>query len=63
MGIYHIRSFITTAKRGGGVVDYYTTNPFTNATDLKVSWVTDVDGTWLIGAGRYIVPGPLVLRA
>ena len=63
MGIFHIQSFITTAKRGGGVVDYYTTNPFTNATDLKVSWVTDVDGTWLIGAGRYIVPGPLVLRA
>lgn len=63
MGIYHIQSFITTARRGGGVVDYYTTNPFTNTTELKVSWVTDVDGTWFIGAGRYIVPGPLVLRA
>ena len=63
MGIFHIQSFITTAERGGGVVDYYTTNPFTNATDLKVSWVTDVDGTWLLGAGRYIVPGPLVLHA
>lgn len=63
MGISHIQSFISTAKRGGGVVDYYTTNPFSNTTELKVSWVTDVDDTWLIGAGRYIMPGPLVLRA
>lgn len=63
MGTFHVRSFLTTAEQGGGMVDYYTTNPRTNTSGLKVSWITDVDGTWLIGAGRYIEPGPLVLRS
>lgn len=63
VGAYHVQEMITTAKNGGGMVDYYSTNPLTNATDLKISYVTDVDGTWLLGAGRYIVPGSLVLRA
>jgi len=63
MGTYHVQEMIATAKAGGGMVDYYSTNPLTNRTDLKISYVTDVDGTWLIGAGRYIVPGSILLRA
>jgi polar amino acid transport system substrate-binding protein len=63
VGTYHIQEMITTAKGGGGMVDYYSTNPVTNRTDLKISYVTDVDGTWLLGAGRYIEPGPMILRA
>lgn len=62
MGSHHIQAFIDTAGRGGGMVDYYSVNPFTNKTDLKISYVTDVDGTWLIGSGQYIEPGQIVLR-
>ncbi len=62
MGTHHVQAFLTTAKNGGGMVGYYSVNPFTNTTDLKVSYVVDVDGTWMLGAGRYIEPGPLLLR-
>jgi len=60
-GTHHIRNMITTAKSGEGMVDYYSVNPKTNTTQLKISYVTDVDGTWLLGAGRYLEPGPVVL--
>ncbi len=63
VGNHHVREFLSTAKSGGGIVDYYSVNPFTNKTDLKISYVTDIDGTWMIGAGNYIEPGPRVLRA
>ncbi len=62
VGTYHVQAMINTAKNGSGVVDYYTINPVTNTTDLKVSYLVDVDGTWFLGAGRYIEPGPRVLR-
>jgi polar amino acid transport system substrate-binding protein len=62
MGSYHIQEMIAAARNGGGMVDYYSVNPFTNTTELKISYVTDVDGTWVLGAGRYIEPGPMVLR-
>jgi polar amino acid transport system substrate-binding protein len=62
MGTYHIQEMIAAARNGGGMVDYYSQNPFTNATDLKVSYVTDVDGTYFLGAGRYIVPDKTNLR-
>ncbi|MDH7510089.1 MAG: transporter substrate-binding domain-containing protein [Methanolinea sp.] len=61
MGSYHVREMIAKARQGGGMVDYYSTNPFTNRTALKVSTVVDVDGSWFLGAGRYIEPGPLRL--
>ncbi|MCQ8893622.1 MAG: transporter substrate-binding domain-containing protein [Methanolinea sp.] len=61
MGSHHIREMIAKARRGGGMVDYYSTNPFTNRTALKVSTVVDVDGSWFLGAGRYIEPGPFPL--
>jgi len=63
VGQHHIQAMIRAAGNGGGMVDYYSTDPSTNTTELKVSYVTDVDGTWFLGAGRYIRPGPLVLRA
>jgi polar amino acid transport system substrate-binding protein len=62
MGTYHIQEMIAAARSGGGMVDYYSVNPFTNTTDLKVSYITDVDGTYFIGAGRYIVPDQTNLR-
>jgi len=62
MGAYHIRAMIDTARNGGGMVDYYSVNPRTNDTALKIGYVTDVDGTWLLGAGRYVEPDQTVLR-
>ncbi|OPY37088.1 MAG: Cache domain protein [Methanoregula sp. PtaU1.Bin051] len=61
MGTHHIRAMIEAARNGGGMVDYYSVNPFTNTTQLKISYIADVDGTYLLGAGRYLEPGPLVL--
>lgn len=62
MGSHHIRTMIDTAKNGGGMVEYYSVNPASNTTGLKISYVMDVDGTWLVGAGRYVEPGTISLR-
>lgn len=62
MGTPHFRAILNSAKNSTGMVDYYTVNPATNTTQLKISYVTDVDGTWVLGAGRYMEPGPQVLR-
>ena len=61
-GTRHIRAMISTARNGSGMVEYYSVNPSTNTTQLKISYVTDVDGTWLLGSGRYMEPGQAVLR-
>ena len=61
LGTYHIREMIDAARRGNGLVDYYSVNPATNETQLKISYITDVDGTWLLGAGRYMGSSPVVL--
>lgn len=63
VGSYNVQELLGVAKNGGGMVDYYSTNPITNRTDLKISYVADVDGTWMLGSGRYIEPGPIILRA
>lgn len=63
VGTHHVRAMFSAAKNGSGMVDYYSVNPRTNRTDLKISWVTDVDGTWFIGAGRYMEPGNVSLAA
>ena len=63
VGTYHIRSMIAAARNGSGMVDYYSVNPLTNRTELKISYITDIDGTWFIGAGRYVEPGPAILSA
>lgn len=62
MGSHHIRFMIDAARNGEGMVEYYSVNPATNATQLKISYVTDVDGTWLLGSGRYLEPAPVMLR-
>jgi polar amino acid transport system substrate-binding protein len=62
VGTHHIQAMLTSAKNGTALVDYYSVNPKTNTTQLKIGDVTDVDGTWMLGAGRYLEPGPVVLR-
>ena len=62
MGTYHIRALLEGARTGNGMVEYYSVNPATNKTQLKISYVTDVDGTWMLGAGRYMEPGTASLR-
>lgn len=62
VGLQHVKAFLAKAKSGGGITDYYSVNPFSNLTDLKISYVQDIDGTWMIGAGEYIEPGEIILR-
>jgi polar amino acid transport system substrate-binding protein len=62
MGTHHIQAILNSARSGSGMVEYYTKNPLTNTTQLKISYVTDVDGTWVLGAGRYMEPNPVNLR-
>jgi signal transduction histidine kinase len=61
-GTCHIQAMINSARNGTTLVDYYSVNPATNTTQLKIVDVTDVDGSWMLGAGRYMEPGPVVLR-
>jgi signal transduction histidine kinase len=61
VGEHHIAGLLDKAKNGGGMTAYYTVDPLTNTTALKISYVTDVDGTWMLGAGRYIRPDSRVL--
>ncbi|MDD1693636.1 MAG: cache domain-containing protein [Methanoregula sp.] len=61
VGTHHIQALLGTARNGSGMADYYSVNPVTNTTQLKISYVTDVDGTWMLGAGRYMEPGPVIL--
>jgi len=61
-GAHHVQSLLSSARNGTGMAEYYSVNPATNATLLKISYVTDVDGTWMLGAGRYMEPGPVDLR-
>ncbi|MDO9035722.1 MAG: cache domain-containing protein, partial [Methanoregula sp.] len=40
----------------------FSKNPLhNNATELKTSYVLDIDGTWFIGAGTYRAPGAVTL--
>ena len=61
-GTYHIQAITDNARKGNGMVEYYSVNPQTNTTQLKICYVRDVDGTWMLGAGRYLEPGPVNLR-
>jgi polar amino acid transport system substrate-binding protein len=59
-GKQHIREMVNSAKNGSSTVYYFTQNPLKgNATELKASYLMDVDGTWFVGAGTYIAPGPV----
>jgi polar amino acid transport system substrate-binding protein len=53
-GNHMIRMLAATAKNGSGLVEYYSDNPFEeNITELKLSYVSDVDGSWFLGSGIY----------
>ena len=62
MGTHYIQNILNGARTGNGMVEYYPENPASNTTRLKISYVTDVDGTWMLGAGRYMEPGTVNLR-
>ncbi|MFA6362631.1 cache domain-containing protein [Methanoregula sp.] len=62
LGTHHVQAMLNGARNGTAMVEYYSVNPATNTTELKISYVTDVDGTWMLGAGRYMEPGPVILR-
>jgi signal transduction histidine kinase len=62
MGTHHIQSMLGSARTGNGMTEYYSVDPLTNTTRLKISYVMDVDGSWMLGAGRYMEPGPVNLR-
>jgi signal transduction histidine kinase len=60
LGKEHVKEMVAAAMQGSGVVLYFTQNPFhNNATELKSSYIMDIDGTWFIGAGTYLAPGPV----
>ena len=53
-GVYFIQQVIDVAKMGNGSLYYIYPDPSRNMTDmLKLSYVVDVDGTWLLGSGIY----------
>lgn len=61
-GNLYVQTALDGARTGNGLVDYYSVNPLTNTTQLKISYVKDVDGTWMLGAGRYMEPNQVNLR-
>lgn len=53
-GVYFIQQVIDVARMGNGSVYYIYPDPSRNMTDnLKLSYVVDVDGSWLLGSGMY----------
>jgi len=62
VGNHHFQALLNGARNGTAMVEYYTVNPATNTTGLKISYVTDVDRTWMLGAGRYMEPDTVNLR-
>lgn len=53
-GVYFIQQVIDVAKMGNGSLYYIYPDPSRNMTDtLKLSYVVDVDGSWLLGSGMY----------
>lgn len=53
-GVYINREMRSIALNGSGFFDYLWTNPITNETEPKTSYVTKVDDTWWLGAGIYL---------
>jgi len=53
-GVYVNREMRSIALNGSGVFDYVWTNPITNQTEPKTSYVTKVDNEWWLGAGIYL---------
>ena len=62
LGNKYMKEMMATAKQGNGTVLYFSENPLhNNATELKSSYVLDIDGSWFIGAGTYLAPGAVTL--
>lgn len=54
-GVDFIRQAIDIARRGTGFFYYIYPDPSRNMTqELKLSYVVNVDGTWLLGSGIYV---------
>ncbi|MBR1369828.1 hypothetical protein RJ53_10205 [Methanocalculus chunghsingensis] len=54
-GVRYIHDIIGMAERGGGSLYYIYPNPEKEFRDeLKISYVTPVDETWLLGSGVYL---------
>lgn len=57
-GVHYIRDMGEMARKGGGYVEYRYPDPSRNfSIEKKVSYALDVDGTWYVGSGYYIVNG------
>ena len=53
-GVYFIQQVIDVTKMGNGSIYYIYPDPSRNMTDtLKLSYVVDMDGSWLLGSGMY----------
>lgn len=52
-GIYINREMRAIANNGSGYYEYNWTNPITNQSEPKISYVTAVDDSWWLGAGIY----------
>jgi polar amino acid transport system substrate-binding protein len=52
-GIYINRDMRAIASNGSGYYEYNWTNPITNQSEPKISYVTAVDDSWWLGAGIY----------
>jgi signal transduction histidine kinase len=53
-GVEQVRDMIALAQNGGGFTYYIYQDPAKNMTmGLKLSYITKVDDTWLLGAGIY----------
>jgi signal transduction histidine kinase len=53
-GVYINREMRSVAINGSGFFEYLWTNPITNETEPKTSYVTKVDDDWWLGAGIYL---------
>jgi len=53
-GVYIDREMRSIALNESGFFDYLWTNPITNETEPKTSYMTKVDDDWWLGAGIYI---------
>jgi polar amino acid transport system substrate-binding protein len=52
-GVYINREMRAIAMNGNGFYEYRWTNPITNQSEPKVSYVSKVDDSWWLGAGIY----------
>jgi polar amino acid transport system substrate-binding protein len=55
-GVHYVRDIGEMAGKGGGYVEYRYPDPSLNfSIERKVSYALDVDGTWYVGSGYYLM--------